>query len=180
MAQRQDRNPPLHRQGHHLLPHAVLAGDAQDGRLQPADEGPYPRLSDGRRREDVEDEGNVRQAATYLNHLDPSYLRYYYASKLGPRLDDFDLNLDEFVAKVNADLVGKVVNLASRSAKFVKDTGLSPNYPDDGGLFAASGRRRETQSPRLTKRATTIAAMRLIMALADKANQYVEVRRRGS
>ena len=62
--------------------------------------------------------GTFVNAATYLQHLDPVYLRYYYASKLGARLDDIDLNLDEFVAKVNADLVGKVVNLASRTCEF--------------------------------------------------------------
>ena len=60
--------------------------------------------------------GTFVTAATYLRHLSPAYLRYYYASKLGARLEDIDLNLDEFVAKANADLVGKVVNLASRCA----------------------------------------------------------------
>ncbi len=69
--------------------------------------------------------GTFIMAETYLNHLESGYLRYYYAAKLGPRLDDLDLNLDDFVAKVNSDLVGKVVNLASRIAKFVQDTGLS-------------------------------------------------------
>ena len=68
--------------------------------------------------------GTFVRAATYLNHLNPAYLRYYYASKLGPGLDDLDLNRDEFVTKVNSDLVGKVVNLASRTAKFVQPTGL--------------------------------------------------------
>ncbi len=58
----QTRDPPLHRQGHHLLPHAVLARHAQDGRLQPADEGPHPRLPDRRRREDVQEQGHVRHA----------------------------------------------------------------------------------------------------------------------
>nr|HNH86002.1 class I tRNA ligase family protein [Solirubrobacterales bacterium] len=69
--------------------------------------------------------GTFVRAETYLKHLDPAYLRYYYASKLGPRLDDLDLNLNEFVQKVNADLVNKVVNLASRSAKLIQDRGLS-------------------------------------------------------
>lgn len=70
--------------------------------------------------------GTFVRATTYLDHLDPSYLRYYYASKLTAKLDDLDLNLDEFVLKVNSDLVGKVVNLASRTARFVQDEGLSP------------------------------------------------------
>ena len=69
--------------------------------------------------------GTFVKAATYLKHLDPAYLRYYYASKLGPGLDDLDLNIDEFVTKVNSDLVGKVVNLASRTAKFVQNESLS-------------------------------------------------------
>ena len=67
--------------------------------------------------------GTFVRASTYLEHLDPAYLRYYYASKLGRGVDDLDLNLDEFVAKVNSDLVGKVVNLASRTAKFVERDG---------------------------------------------------------
>lgn len=70
--------------------------------------------------------GTFIRARTYLEHLDPAYLRYYYASKLNARVDDLDLNLDEFVLRVNADLVGKVVNLASRTARFVHQTGLSP------------------------------------------------------
>ncbi|MDE0939618.1 MAG: methionine--tRNA ligase, partial [Pirellulales bacterium] len=80
--------------------------------------------------------GTFIRASTYLKHLDPGYLRYYYASKLSSKIDDIDLNLEEFVQKVNADLVGKVVNLASRAAKFVHATGLATSYPDDGGLFA--------------------------------------------
>ncbi len=117
--------------------------------------------------------GTFVRAATYLNHLHPAYLRYYYASKLGPGLDDLDLNRDEFVAKVNADLVGKVVNLASRTAKFVHDTGLSETYPDDGGLFAHAA--AEAGAIAAAYEACDYnRAMRLIMALADRANQYVD------
>ena len=68
--------------------------------------------------------GTFVAAHTYLKHLDPSYLRYFYASKLSSRVEDLDLAVDEFVAKVNTDLVNKVVNLASRTAKFVESTGL--------------------------------------------------------
>ncbi len=117
--------------------------------------------------------GTFVRAATYLKHLDPAYLRYYFASKLGPRLDDLDLNLDEFVAKVNADLVGKVVNLASRSAKFVKDVGLSAEYPDDGGLFAEAAASGEAIAADY-ENCDYNSAMRRIMALADRANKYVE------
>ena len=59
--------------------------------------------------------GTFIKAATYLKHLDPEYLRYYYASKLTAGIDDLDLNLDDFISKVNSDLVGKLANLASRS-----------------------------------------------------------------
>jgi methionyl-tRNA synthetase len=117
--------------------------------------------------------GTFVTASTYLKHLDPSCLRYYYASKLGPRLDDLDLNLDEFVAKVNSDLVGKVVNLASRTAKFVERTGLSATYPDDLGLFHQAGELSGLIAD-YYEAGDNNAAMREIMALADRANKYVE------
>lgn len=117
--------------------------------------------------------GTFINAATYLKHLDPACLRYYYASKLGPRLDDLDLNLEEFAQKVNSDLVGKVVNLASRSAKFVANTGLSENYPDDGGLFAHAGSRSDVIAAAY-EACDYNGAMREILALADRANKYVE------
>jgi methionyl-tRNA synthetase len=59
------------------------------------------------------------KAETYLQHLNPEYLRYYFASKLSDKVEDSDLNLDDFIQKVNSDLVGKVVNIASRCAKFI-------------------------------------------------------------
>ena len=109
--------------------------------------------------------------------MNPAYLRYYYASKLSPRVDDLDLNPDEFVTKVNSDLVGKVVNLASRTARFVEETGLSPNV----------SRRRRTCSAAAAAEGDSIAeayedcdynrAMRQIMALAD---QRQSIRRRQS
>ncbi|MEY4565541.1 MAG: Methionine--tRNA ligase [Planctomycetota bacterium] len=117
--------------------------------------------------------GTFIKAATYLRHLDPAFLRYYYASKLGPRLDDLDLNFDEFVDKVNADLVGKVVNLASRTAKFVQSTGLSHNYPDDQGLFAA-GAEAGDEIASAYQSGDYAKAMRIIMELADRANPFVE------
>lgn len=117
--------------------------------------------------------GTLVGARTYLNHLNPTYLRYYYASKLSSRVDDFDLSLDEFVLKVNTDLVGKVVNLASRSSKFVLKTGLSTTYPDDGGLFAEAAAAGDAIAEAY-ENCDYSHAMRLIMALADKANPYVE------
>jgi methionyl-tRNA synthetase len=117
--------------------------------------------------------GTFVKARTYLNHLDPSYLRYFYASKLSSRIDDIDLALDEFVAKVNTDLVNKVVNLASRTAKFVESTGLAKTYPDDGGLFAA-GAAAADEIAEAYEACDYSRAMRLILQLADAANPYVE------
>ena len=117
--------------------------------------------------------GTFVNAATYLQHLDPVYLRYYYASKLGARLDDIDLNLDEFAAKANADLVGKVVNLASRTANFVHATGLSATYPDDGGLFQRAAEAGD-EIAAAYEAGDYGRAMRLIMELADRANPFVE------
>ena len=120
--------------------------------------------------------GTFVAARTYLNHLDPSLLRYFYAAKLSSRVEDFDLSAEEFVAKVNADLVNKVVNLASRTAKFVEGTGLSPKYPDDGGLFAAAAKAGD--DIRDAYEATDYSkAMRIIMGLAERANPYVEDRK---
>jgi methionyl-tRNA synthetase len=119
--------------------------------------------------------GTFIQAATYLKHLNPAYLRYYYASKLGTALDDLDLNLEEFVAKVNSDLVGKVVNLASRTAKFLEDGLLSERYPGDGGLFDQAAADGE-QIAAAYEAGDFNAAMRLIMACADRANKFVDER----
>ena len=117
--------------------------------------------------------GTFVRARTYLNHLDPSYLRYFYATKLSSRVDDLDLAVDEFIAKVNTDLVNKVVNLASRTAKFVEKTGLSAKYPDDGGLFAAAAAAGD-EIAAAYEECDFNKAMRLIVALADRANPFVE------
>lgn len=119
--------------------------------------------------------GTFIPAAKYIEHLDPSYLRYFFASKLGPRVDDIDLNFEEFKTKVDSDLVGKVVNIASRCAKFVAGQNLPETYPDDGGLFeqgAAAG----DEIARRYENCDYNGAMREIMVLADRANQYIEAR----
>ena len=120
--------------------------------------------------------GTFVAARTYLDHLDPSYLRYFYASKLSSRVEDLDLAVDEFVAKVNTDLVNKVVNLASRTAKFVESTGLSKKYPDDGGLFATAAAAGD-EIRNAYEACEYGRAMRLILALADRANPFVEERK---
>lgn len=117
--------------------------------------------------------GTFIQAATYLKHLNPSYLRYYYASKLSPRVDDIDLSFEDLADKVDADLVGKVVNLASRTARFAHATGLSAEYPDDEGLFRKAA--DEGRAIADAYEATDYnRAMRQILAAADRANEYVE------
>lgn len=117
--------------------------------------------------------GTFVRAATYLKHLNPAYLRYYYASKLGSGVEDIDLNLDEFVTKVNADLVGKVINLASRTARFVEESGLAKTYPEDAGLFAGAAAEGDAIAAAY-EACDYNRAMRQIMLLADKANQYVD------
>ena len=117
--------------------------------------------------------GTFIMASTYLKHLDPAHLRYYYATKLGSRLDDLDLNLDEFKAKIDSDLVGKAVNIASRSAKFVQEGNLSEVYPDDGGLFQHAAEAGETVAKHY-ENCDYAAAMREVMLLCDRANKYVE------
>ncbi|MFN5757378.1 MAG: methionine--tRNA ligase [Planctomycetia bacterium] len=117
--------------------------------------------------------GTFLLARTYLDHLDPGMLRYFYASTLAGGIDDIDLNLEEFAAKVNADLVGKVVNLASRTARWLEQTGLSSRYPEDGGLFAQAA--ADGAEIAAAYEACDFArAMRAIMLAADRANLYVD------
>ena len=117
--------------------------------------------------------GTFVSAETFLKHSSPTYLRYFYATKLSTRVEDLDLGLDEFVDKVNSDLVGKVVNLASRVGKFAHGTGLSETYPDDGGLFKNAVVAGDKIS-QAYEDCDYARAMRLIMELADAANPFVE------
>ncbi len=117
--------------------------------------------------------GTFIQASTYARHLDPTYLRYYFASKLSSGVDDIDLNFEEFKAKIDSDLVGKVINIASRCAKFVANQTLSATYPDDGGLFTQAAAASESIASHYENLSLN-NAMREIMALAEKANQYID------
>ena len=117
--------------------------------------------------------GTFLLARSYLDHLDAGMLRYYYAAKLSGGIDDIDLNLEDFAAKVNADLVGKVVNLASRTARWLEKTGLSTEYPDDGGLFAAAAADGRAIADAY-EQCDFARAMRMIMVAADRANAYVD------
>lgn len=120
--------------------------------------------------------GTFVRARTYLDHLDPAYLRYYYASKLSSKLDDLDLNLEEFVNKVNADVVGKVVNLASRTARLVEGQTLLAEYPAqlDGGLFSRAAGAGEMNIQQAFEQCDYGEAVRQIMQLADAANKFVD------
>lgn len=117
--------------------------------------------------------GTFIKADTYLKYLDPAYLRYYFASKLTNRVDDVDLNFGDIREKVNSDLVGKLVNLASRTAKFVKDLGLSATYPEDGGLFAFGASQME-EIAQAYEECDFARVTRLVMAIGDRANKFVE------
>ncbi len=119
--------------------------------------------------------GTFIKARTYLENLDPEYLRYYYASKLTAKIDDIDLNLEDFKKRVNSDLVGKVINIASRSASFVVknyDKELSAKCIEKSlyDEFVEAG----TDIARHYEARNFSHAMRLIMKLADKANQYID------
>ncbi|WP_312936560.1 methionine--tRNA ligase [Pseudomonas sp.] len=118
--------------------------------------------------------GTFIKARTYLDHLAPEYLRYYYAAKLGRGVDDLDLNLEDFIQKVNSDLVGKVVNIASRCAGFI-------HKGNDGVLVSGDAAPELTEAFRSATPSITEAyenrdfarAMREIMALADRANAWI-------
>ncbi|HIC8859462.1 TPA: methionine--tRNA ligase [Aeromonas hydrophila] len=119
--------------------------------------------------------GTFIKASTYLNHLDPECLRYYYAAKLNSRIDDLDLNLDDFVARVNADVVNKLVNLASRNAGFIAkrfDGKLAATCAEPD-LYAEFANARTAIAEAYESREFS-RAIREIMALADKANRYVD------
>ncbi|MEC6796659.1 methionine--tRNA ligase [Photobacterium sp. S4TG1] len=119
--------------------------------------------------------GTFIKAGTYLNHLDPECLRYYYAAKLNNRIDDLDLNLEDFTQRVNSDVVNKIVNLASRNAGFIAkrfDGMLSEKFAEPelyAEFVAAAARIGDLYESREYSR-----AIREITALADKANQYVD------
>ncbi len=119
--------------------------------------------------------GTFIKARTYLQHLRPEYLRYYFATKLNDGIDDLDLNFDDFLHRVNSDLVGKLVNIASRSAGFISrrfngrlaeqlaEPALYTDFVAAGDSIAQAYEGREFGR-----------AMREIMALADRANQYID------
>ncbi|MCB1680071.1 MAG: methionine--tRNA ligase [Halioglobus sp.] len=122
--------------------------------------------------------GTFINAGTYLEHLDAEYLRYYFAAKLGATMDDIDLNLEDFVLRVNSDVVGKIVNIASRCAGFLRkgfDNRLTDSCAEAAMVeeFIAAG---EDIAQRYEQREFS-RAIREIVALADRANQYIDDRK---
>ena len=119
--------------------------------------------------------GTFINASNYLSHLSPEYLRYYFAAKLGPSVDDIDLNLEDFVQRVNSDVVGKIVNIASRCAGFLKKR--------FDNTLAAEQEAPELLSGLLDARSSIAAhfegrdynrAIREVIALADRVNQFID------
>ncbi len=122
--------------------------------------------------------GTFIKARTYLNHLQPEYLRYYFAAKLNDGVSDIDLNLDDFQQRVNSDVVGKLVNIASRCAGFINkkfDGKLTDNIivKDGEGTYQAAVNRSDAIKECYENRKYS-EAMRIIMAIADTANQVID------
>jgi methionyl-tRNA synthetase len=118
---------------------------------------------------------NYIKAGAFAEKLDPDYLRYYYAAKLGSTIDDLDLNLADFAVKVNSDLVGKLVNIASRCAGFVHKLNggrLADELPEPA-LYADFAGVADELAADFEQREYA-RAVRKIMALADRANQYID------
>jgi methionyl-tRNA synthetase len=122
--------------------------------------------------------GTFITARRYLQNFPAEYLRYYFAAKLGSGIDDMDMNLDEFTTRLNSEIVGKLVNIASRCAGFISklSAGKLANSLADEKLFGAFVAAGETIARSYEGR-DTAGAMREIMALADRANQYVDSRK---
>ena len=118
--------------------------------------------------------GTFINARTYLAHLEPEYLRYYYATKLSPNNDDIDVNWEDFVQRVNSDLVGKIVNIASRCAGFINQSTESRLAPTihDTQLLQVFVDAQETIG-QLYETSDTNRVVREVAALADRANQYI-------
>ena len=119
--------------------------------------------------------GTFINARHYLDHLDAEYLRYYFAAKLGPGVDDIDLNLDDFVQRVNSDVIGKVVNIASRCAGFLRKgfDNRTAASADDPALLAEFAAAEEEIAAAYEEREYG-RALRRVMELADRANQYID------
>jgi methionyl-tRNA synthetase len=122
--------------------------------------------------------GTFITARRYLENLPPEYLRYYFAAKLGPGIDDIDMNLNEFTTRLNSEIVGKLVNIASRCTGFIVKSAAgkladSLADPELYATFVAAGE----EIARSYETRDSAGAVREIMSLADRANQYVDLRK---
>jgi methionyl-tRNA synthetase len=119
--------------------------------------------------------GTFIKASTYLQHLDAQYLRYYFAAKLSGSVDDIDLNLEDFVQRVNSDVVGKIVNIASRCAGFLRNgfDNILSGHCSEQAMVEAFIARGEAIAQLYEQREFN-KAIREILALADQANQYID------
>ena len=121
--------------------------------------------------------GTFIMAKSYLEHLNPEYLRYYFATKLNSGIDDLDLNLEDFAQRVNSDLVGKVVNIASRCAGFVVkkfDGKLLSSWSSEASNLYNEVIGKIDNIAELYEKREFGHAMREIMAIADTANEYID------
>lgn len=122
--------------------------------------------------------GTFINARTYLQHLNPEYLRYYLATKISDRIEDLDINLEDFMLRVNADLVGKYVNIASRSASFLQKyfNATLTNTIAEPELYAELAKAGDDIAKKMENREFN-HAIRKIMALTDQVNQYIDMKK---
>jgi len=121
--------------------------------------------------------GTFIKASTYLDHLKPEYLRYYFAAKLGPGVSDLDLNLEDFQQRVNSDVVGKLVNIASRCAGFITkkfDSKLTASFNEECTHAFGLAVEKNDQIKTYYQSRKYSEAMRIIMSIADIANQIID------
>lgn len=119
--------------------------------------------------------GTLIKAKTYLKHLNPDYLRYYYAAKMSSSIDDIDLNLDDFVLRVNSELVGKITNLASRSIQILKKIGLTlGNISPEGQKLIKQAQDKADIIAKYYEERDFFRAMMEIRSLAESTNKHID------
>ena len=172
------RADPLHRQGHRHLPHAVLAGDAEVQWPQGAGHIFVHGFITVGGEKMSKSRGTGFSPLRYLEPgMNPEWLRYYIAAKLNARVEDIDFNPEDFVARVNADLVGKYVNIASRAAGFIGkrfDGHLSADLGVEGRVLLDGLRGHKDTVVELYETREFGKALREVMLLADRVNEYVD------
>lgn len=119
--------------------------------------------------------GTFILASTFRDHVDPLYLRYYLACKLSASIDDIDLNFDDFVSRVNADLIGKITNVASRGAQMLQKMGRKiEKLPEEGLQLVKAAQALSTEIAQLYEARDYAKAMVLVRSIADEANKYFD------